>query len=219
LESHLKEVHKTHIRKQEKVGDAGKKGESKKPKASVVAFPWKWVGVGAIALIIVFSVIMIRPLLPGGGSTNPNVPEECIEGKTLTIDFVVSLHIFITDASTHRDNYTQLIPHGIGTDPIGGQSCTRRMHTGYDYNSSSEATRIHVESPEEKTYTLGDFFLIWYNQTLGPGKVLSFWYESGWRIIFKVNGAVVADTSTNLGYHYETFVLSADQNIIFYISK
>jgi hypothetical protein len=204
------------MKKQDRVGGTGEKAESKKPKASVVAFPWKWIGVGAVALIIILSVIVIRPLLPGGGSTNPNVPEECIEGKTLKIDFDVSLHIFITD--DHRNNYTQLIPNGIGTDPIDGQSCTRRLHTGYDYNTSYQAARIHVESPESGDYTLGDFFLVWNNQSLGPGKVLSFWLSGGWRIVFKVNGAVLADTNINPTYHYETFRLIADQDIVFYVS-
>jgi hypothetical protein len=214
LESHLKEVHKTKMKKQDKAGAAGEKPGSKKPKASVVAFPWKWVGVGAVALIIILSVIVIRPMLPGGNPTNSNVPEECIEGKTLQVNFVVSLHIIITSRDT-----TQLIPNGIGTDPIDGQSCTRRLHTGYDYNTSYQAARIHVESPETKDYTLGDFFFIWNNQSLGPGKVLSFWVDYQWRIVFKVNGAVLADTNTNPGYHYETFKLSADQDIVFYVSK
>ena len=202
------------MKKQEKVGGTGEGAGSKKLTGPSVGFPWKWVGVGVVVFIIILSVIILRPILPGSNPTNSNASGECINGKTLVVDYVVSLQIFITDS--HRDNYTQLIPHGIGTDPVNGQACTRRLHTEYDYNSSNQAAKIHVESPEEKNFTLGDFFYIWNNQSIGPDAILSFQHPP-WRIVFQDNDGLVADTNTNPGYHYEAYRLRPDRNLVFHV--
>jgi hypothetical protein len=72
------------------------------------------------------------------------------------------------------DGRQMLVPAGVGivppvvVDPTGrfveGGSCLYWLH------SHDASGVIHVESPVERAYTLGDFFAIW-NQPLGPGVV------------------------------------------------
>ena len=205
------------MKKSEKTSGANEKAVSKKTGGSAVTFPWKWVGVGAIALIIILSVILIRPSLPGGGSNNSNLPDECIQGKTLIVNFVVTLHVMVTDYRTNKVNYTHMIPNGIGTAQLNGQDCVRRIHTDYDYTPNSQPARIKVQSPDVRNFTLGNFFETWDNQTLAPDMILSY-STPQWRIVFKVNGVTIDDTDVNSPYHYENYRLYPDQNIEFYIT-
>ncbi len=211
----MKEVHRTKLKKEVKSDASGGKGKQSTPKASAVGFPWRYVGVGAVVFIIILAVLVIKPMNFGNNPPG-TLPGECINDKTLQVNFAVTLHILVTDYRTGKDNYTHLIPNGIGTAPINDQACTRRLHTDYDYTPSNQPAKIKVQSPEVKDFALGDFFNIWDNQTLGPDKVLTYWTPD-WRIVFKVNGVTVDDTRVSPPYHYETYKLIPNQDIEFYV--
>ncbi len=224
----MKEVHKIKYKTPEKKGveKALGKSSSKARRGSAVTFPLKWIVVGIIVMAMIGSVVVIKPGLPSGPDDNPNTtPAECIEGKTIQASFTLTLHIYVTDLSVGKDNYTHPITNNLGKDPIDDKTCTRRLYTGSEdeYDASRDAAIIHVQSPEARDYTLGDFFSIaWHNQTLAPGKILSYWYEQpyGWRIVMKVNGQVISDTDNDLGsYHYENYLLRPDRIIDFYVSR
>jgi len=215
LESHMKTVHGTKLKAKLQSEEHGKKSEAKSPKAPIVGFPWRWVGVSALVLIIVLAVIVIKPGSPSG--TNPNVPEECIEGKTLARSFTWRLHIHYTNLQVIPavHNYTHPIPHDIGKEPINDQQCTRRMYSGSssEYNSSRDPAIIHVNSPEPKTYYLMDWFKIWgqdLNSTPEHKFVVSYG-EPTWTITLTVD---FGNPPTN---KWENIELTQDRLIDFYI--
>jgi len=215
LESHMKEVHKTKLKKESKSAVSEGKGKQGTSNVSTVGFPWRWVGVGLVVFIIILAVLIIKPI-DFGNNPNGTVPVECIDGKTLQVNFQVTLHIMVTDYRTGKVNYTHMIPNGIGTAPINDKACTRRLHTDYDYTPGSQPAKIKVQSPDIRDFTLGDFFGVWDNQTLEPDKVMTYWTPE-WRIVFKVNGITVDDTGTSPPYHYETYRLTPNLDIEFYI--
>jgi len=223
LNAHMKEVHKIKRKTSEQGRSRGdsKRTKGKSPRGGGVGFPWRLIVVGIVVLTMIGSILVIRPGSPPAPDGNGSIPAECVQGKTLVVNFDVKLHLYVTDPATHKNNFTHLIPNDLGKDPIDGQACTRSLSTGSasEYNASSQDAVIHVQSPEAKNFTLGDFFLLWSGQTLEPGKVASYWTNYGWRIVMKVNGAVVADTNVNPLYAYAALKLAPNQNIDFYVSK
>jgi hypothetical protein len=83
------------------------------------------------------------------------------------------IHIHLTIFVNGRP---RLIPYGVGIAPprmgintpngffVGSGNCFAWLHT-----HASDGI-IHVESPAQKTYTLGDFFDIWHER-LGPARI------------------------------------------------
>jgi hypothetical protein len=112
-----------------------------------------------------------KALAPAGwltlGQTRDGINCEPIE--SLAYHIHVHLTIFVNGSQ-------RLVPYGIGIAPplqgtklpsgyfVGSGSCFAWLHT-----HASDGI-IHVESPAQKTYTLGDFFDIWGVQ-LGPNVV------------------------------------------------
>jgi len=221
LQTHMKSVHKKKLKpkhlEESSSGVSAKDGTSKGRRGSAVSFPWKWLGVGIVILILVLAVVVIKPSLPSNSSSNNNnnTAAECIEGKNIIARYTFTLHILITDDSKGLQNYTQPISYGIGKLPYLGQPCTRKMYTSdaepYEYNVSSQAAIVHVESPTTSN-TLGDFFKIW-DQDLNytQGVVMSY-HRTAYTIVMKVNG------QTQSGV-WEHLALQNGMNIVFYLTK
>ena len=93
---------------------------------------------------------------------------QCLAGEQLAFHVHAHLTVFV-------NGQPRRVPQGIGIDNpavsetpagpfVGGGSCFYWLHT------HAADGIIHIESPIERTYTLGDFFDIW-GQQLGPARV------------------------------------------------
>lgn len=87
------------------------------------------------------------------------------------------------------DGSLQSIPPDAGHQP-----CLKPLHThdgatGYPGGETDPqyGRKIHVESPKQITFTLGDFFAVW-GQTLTPNEVLGCGSSTGQVVSMTVNG-------------------------------
>ncbi len=94
----------------------------------------------------------------------------------------------------------QLVPADIGVR----STCMNALHT-HDMVGT-----IHVESPEQRDFTLGDFFAVW-EQPFSKDKLLSYVADENRHIRVTVNGKEV-DTYEN------TLLKDGDQIVISYES-
>jgi len=105
-----------------------------------------------------------------------------------------ALHIVINGVN-------EPIPAGIGLTP----TCMRSIHT-------HEADNVlHVESPVEKQFTLGDFFAVW-GKDFSKDKIMDTTTTPTTEIVVTVNGTKV-DTFEN------TVLKDLDQIVISYQNK
>jgi len=208
--------------KETRIAETERKMESKAPRGSEVAFPWKWVGVGFVVFIVVLAVIVIKPGFPSGSSNPPGTnPDLCTEGKNILVSFTFTLHILITDhVGSTRNNYTQPIPNDIGKEPLpDGTPCTRRMYS-YTAPPSDPFTgpaTIHLDSPEDRSYYLEDWFVIWnqgLNSTPGHMRVLTY-AQPDWNVTLKVDGLPFNGRFENIQLKAETPV----QSFLFYVYR
>ena len=118
---------------------------------------------GALAILVV-----------GGGTSTESVPVlastaasasgEPIDGIQCDADGQLAYHVH-AHLAVFVDGSARTIPAGIGIpadeaqgtpeEPLVGASCIYWLHT-----HAADGT-IHIESPVEQTYTLGQFFDIW----------------------------------------------------------
>lgn len=75
----------------------------------------------------------------------------------------------------------QEIPVNIGIETGAGSGCLHPLHI-HDASGT-----IHVESPEPRDYTLGDFFAVW-GKAFGPDQILDSKTDSSHKIRMTVNG-------------------------------
>lgn len=141
----------------------------------------------------IFAVIGISVLVLGaamfGRTTSTN--SEVQSGKsnrevalTCTTDMATEFHIHpILEIIANGEKQT--IPADIGIR----QGCMNALHT-HDMVGT-----IHVESPEKRDFTLGDFFAVW-EQPFSKNKILSYVADETHRIRVSVNGVDV-DTFEN----------------------
>lgn len=152
-----------------------------------------WIGGGAalVVALLVAAVVAVAGNHPSAGAaaagsgqdTNPallagtageasGAPVDGVESSSSEqVLFHIHSHLQIYAGGTQK-----LIPYGIGivapyqldTTPDGpfvdGGSAFYWLHT------HDESGVIHVESPQQRTFTLGNFFDVWH-QPLGPDQV------------------------------------------------
>jgi len=82
---------------------------------------------------------------------------------------------------------------GIVTDAAGNSPCLYWLHV-----HAGQPNVIHVESPANQTFTLGQFFDVW----------------TAWNTSMKQPQAELLDTS-----HVATIALTADQKLVVYVDK
>jgi hypothetical protein len=89
----------------------------------------------------------------------------------------------------------QVIPANIGIGP----TCMTSIHT---HDASGQ---IHIESPEKRDFTLGDFFAVW-QQPFSSTQVLGYKADATHRIAVTVNGTAVST--------YENTVMNDGDSIV-----
>lgn len=145
----------------------------------------------AIAVVVVASSAQLSsslgapPLLAGTSAEATGGPVDGIECEVRErLLFHIHAHLAVFVNGRQRT-----VPRGIGIPPpshitpsdqgpfVVAGTCYYRMH------SHTADGVIHIESPTQRVYTLGDYFDIW-RQPLGPGQVGA---ERG-RVLVYVNG-------------------------------
>ncbi len=108
------------------------------------------------------------------------------------------------------DMYTQFHIHPHLTIIINGLEQSIPANTGitiscmHPIHTHDETGTIHVESPEQRDFTLSDFFAVW-GQTFTKDQILDYKVDATHQIVMTVNGV----TSTD----YENLVLRDLDNI------
>ncbi len=77
------------------------------------------------------------------------------------------------------------IPGNIGASVIDGASYARPVHT---HSFDTVPGTLHIETDENRDYTLGDFFLVW-GKVFNEGQVLDYKADTTHKISMTVNGA------------------------------
>jgi|GEM_PF-638511 len=93
-----------------------------------------------------------------------------------TTDMATQYHIH-PEIQIVVNNVTQEIPKDIGIQP----GCMTSIHT------HEGGGIIHVESPVQKDFTLGDFFAVW-KQDFSKDKILTHAVSNSTEIVVTVNG-------------------------------
>lgn len=152
---------------------------------------WWILGIIAVALMGLGVLVFTNAQKP---KTNREVALTC------TTDMATQFHIH-PYLEIMINGQAQEIPANIGV--IAG--CMNPLHT-------HDATgKIHVESPEERDFTLGDFFAVW-NKTFTKEQILDEKADETHIIKETVNGNEVQD--------YENTILrDGDRIVIYYEEK
>ncbi|MFC4949256.1 hypothetical protein [Pseudonocardia sp. GCM10023141] len=151
-----------------------------------------WIGVAAIVLVVAVVVILGVTLShPGAGTAAANPQQDANpallastggQASGATVDGIASssteqvlFHIH-AHLAIYINGNPKLIPYGIGIvlpyqlatsrdgQFVNGGSAFYWLHTHDDTGV------IHIESPQRRTFTLGDFFDIWH-QPLSPNQI------------------------------------------------
>lgn len=155
--------------------------------------PWGWWigGGGALVIVLVIAILAVttnHPSAAGASSASKmdtnaallattageanGAPVDGVEANsTEQLLFHIHAHLQI-----YGNGQQKLVPYGVGIVPpyrlessqdgsfVDAGSAIYWLHT------HDETGVIHVESPVQRTFTLGDFFDIWH-QPLGPNQV------------------------------------------------
>jgi hypothetical protein len=163
----------------------------------------------AVIIIVVAAVVVVGIVLSRKGNSNASVPQtqqdtstallartsSTLSGQTIdgissnnTEQLVFHIHAHL---AMYVNGTQKLLPYGIGIVPpyqlqstpvgpfVGGGSKFYWLHT------HDESGVVHIESPTQETFTLGQFFDEWM-QPLGPNQVGP---DNG-KVISYVNGKV-----------------------------
>lgn len=153
-----------------------------------------WALGGIVIVIGLFIWLALAPKKPVTTRTNREVALLC------TTDMATAFHIHPV-LSIVINGKAEVMPSGIGISAL----CMNSLHT------HDQSGTIHVESPEQRDFTLSDFFAVW-NKTFSKDQILDSKVDATHEITVTVNGTKV-DT-------YENTVLSdKDQIVISYAEK
>ncbi len=159
--------------------------------------------------IIIWALVLV--VLIGGASwASKNAKQKRIERESAmtsreaallcTTDMATQFHIH-PELSIFINGEQQEIPANIGVTSM----CMNSLHT-HDANGT-----LHVESPVQKDFTIGDFFAVW-KKDFSKDKILDSAVTSETTIEMTVNGAIV-DTYEN------TILKDKDKIVITYKKK
>lgn len=171
---------------------------------------------GGAALLVILLILAVvhfataaRALAPADGSTVDGIG--CIGHETLAVHYHADLQIYV-------NGQAQTIPAGMGIvapdDPQYGPHLTTNGATVclYSLHTHDSTGVIHIESPDNRPYTLGQLFDIW-GQPLSRTQVEQHMVDSSHKLvvdIFDANGRLTVYTSDprNIRFaSHETIVL------------
>jgi len=109
----------------------------------------------------------------------------------------------------------QTIPANIGIQGVSGDTSMQQAQTAasclHPLHTHDSAGTIHVESPEARDYTVGDFFAVW-GKVFTKDQILDSKVDDTHKIVMTVNGKEDED--------FENYVMhDKDQIVISYESK
>ncbi len=113
---------------------------------------------------------------------------------TCTTDMATQFHIH-PNVQIMVNGKQQVIPANLGI----GATCMTSIHT------HDTTGKIHIESPEKRDFTLGDFFAVW-KQSFSITQLLGNTADATHRIKVTVNGKEVST--------YENTVMNDGDNIV-----
>ena len=130
-----------------------------------------------VALVVIFVALYLfsQQKSPGTSAASAGAAAgQTVDGIQCQTSEQVAYHIH-AHLAIFVDGQPQVVPYGVGIpDPqvdnssgepfVGGGSCFYWLHT-----HTTDGV-IHIESPDKRTYTLGNFFHIW-GQTLSSSQV------------------------------------------------
>ena len=136
-------------------------------------FPWWTVAAaGVMALLVVGLVWGYQQANPPPPDPNVPIEKSCIQRANIKFHHHVQLTILINGAQ-------ESIPANIG---VVSAKCYRYIHTHEDTPG-----RLHIESPNERTFHLWEFFKVW-KQPFSKDRILVHTADSGHAITMEVNG-------------------------------
>lgn len=154
--------------------------------------------------VLIFILIMTAAALMGFFKVEQKDISEPLTSREVallcTTDMATQFHIH-PNLTILINGEKQEIPPNIGINV----TCMTSIHT-HDGGGV-----IHVESPIEKDFTLGDFFAVW-DKPFDSQNILSFQVDEAHTIVVSVNGEVV-DTFEN------TILRDKDDIVISYQAK
>ncbi len=149
----------------------------------------------ALAIIVLVGLGVWGLWYLGTRPTTPRTNREV--ALTCTTDMATQFHIH-PHLEILINGKREEIPANIGIKPI----CMNALHT-HDTSGT-----IHVESPEQRDFTLADFFAVW-NKPFNKDQILDYKTDSQHAIVETINGKEILD--------YENTVLhDKDQIVITY---
>jgi len=134
------------------------------------------------------------------GGKNPASESTRDIAMSCTLDMFTQFHIH-PNLTIIINGVQQTIPANTGIS----LTCLHPIHTHDDTG------KIHVESPEQRDFTLGDFFAVW-GKTFNKNQILDSVVDANHEIVMTVNGKE--------NFDYENLVLrDLDQIVIEYKAK
>ncbi len=176
-------------------GKGRMKGKERKRRFEAQKKRESFLGFGLVVVIAMVAVAgawtWIGPSLGRSGSNIQGNPtfQLCIDDTAVIVHLHPRLRIFINGKPTP-------IPANIGIS----EDCTRPIHT-----HDSDGV-IHVESPVQYPYTLGDFFMVWAAQKFSSTTLVGYTADATHKITMTVNGVV--------SNQFEKYVLMDNDDIV-----
>lgn len=147
---------------------------------------WIIAGITLVALLVIGWLIF-------GNSASTKTTREL--AAICTTDMATQFHIHPV-LKIIINGETQTIPSGVGINA----GCMNPLHTHDDKGI------VHVESPEKRDFTLGDFFFVW-GKPFNQNQILDFVADDNHTIRQTVNGQEVQDFENTVLYDNDKIVI------------
>lgn len=166
----------------------------------------KKMSIKAVVVTVTIAAMLVGVIGLNFASTLPSIAPQSAQATTrqltlsCTTDEATTFHIH-PHLRIIINGVEQTIPGNTGITP----GCQHPIHT---HKEDTDHTTIHVEAPQPRDFTLGDFFAVW-GKTFNSNQILNYKTDPLHTITLTVNGAP--------SYAYENQVMhDGDQIVIKY---
>ncbi len=159
----------------------------------------RWVIWSIITVLVI--IILMRTYIKNSNTSSVSTSKsnrELVDSCTTDMATEFHIHPFL-DITINGQK--QVIPANVGIF----EGCMHPLHT------HDETGKIHVESPVQRDFTLGDFFYVW-KKTFTKDQILDYTADSTHTIRQTINGEEVQDFEN-------TILRDGDRINIFYEEK